>query len=316
LKLPLLVAILGPTASGKTSLSLTLAEQLQGEIISCDSVAVYREFEIGAAKPSREERQRAPHHLIDVVSPTEVFTAGDYSRLARRALDEVRSRQHLPIVVGGTGLYLRALFEGLFAGPPRSEELRQRLRERAMERGPEYLHKMLQRLDPAAAQAIHCNDVAKTVRALEICLSSRRRMTDLWQQGRAPLQGFRILRLGLNPDREALYQRINLRAQQMFEHGLVEETRTLAHRYGKAAGALNSLGYKQAMQHLQGELTLDQAIILAQQGHRNYAKRQLTWFRREPEVQWFSGFGFDVEVQKQTLKVIQEKLVNDDRVIG
>jgi tRNA dimethylallyltransferase len=153
LKTPLLVAILGPTASGKTSLSLTLAEQLQGEIISCDSVAVYREFEIGAAKPSCEERQRAPHHLIDVVSPTEVFTAGDYSRLARQALDDVRSRRHLPIVAGGTGLYLRALFEGLFAGPPRSEELRQRLRERAAERGAEYLHKMLQKLDPAAAQA-------------------------------------------------------------------------------------------------------------------------------------------------------------------
>jgi len=306
LKLPLLVAILGPTASGKTSLSLSLAEQLQGEIISCDSVAVYREFEIGAAKPSREERQRAPHHLIDVVPPTEVFTAGDYSQLARRALEEVRSRQHLPIVVGGTGLYLRALFEGLFAGPPRSEELRQRLRERAAERGPEYLHRILQRLDPAAAKAIHCNDVAKTVRAVEICLSSRRRMTDLWQQGRAPLQGFRILRLGLNPDREALYQRINLRAQQMFQNGLVEETRALVHRYGGSAGALSSLGYKQSIQYLQGELTLDQAITLVQQGHRNYAKRQMTWFRREPEVQWLSGFGFDDEVQKQSLRLIRE----------
>ncbi len=306
MKLPLLVAILGPTASGKTSLSLSLAEQLQGEIISCDSVAVYREFEIGAAKPSREERQRAPHHLIDVVPPTGVFTAGDYSRLARRALEEVRSRQHLPIVVGGTGLYLRALFDGLFAGPPRSEGLRQRLRERAAERGPEYLHRILQRLDPAAAKAIHCNDVAKTVRAVEICLSSRRRMTDLWQQGRAPLQGFRILRLGLNPDREALYQRINLRAQQMFHNGLVEETRTLVHRYGGSAGALSSLGYKQSIQYLQGELTLDQAITLVQQGHRNYAKRQMTWFRREPEVQWLSGFGFDDEVQKQSLKLIRE----------
>jgi tRNA dimethylallyltransferase len=305
LRAPLLVAILGPTASGKTPLSLFLGEQLQGEIISCDSVAVYREFEIGAAKPSHEERQRAPHHLIDVVSPVEVFTAGDYSRLARRALEEIRSRQHLPIVVGGTGLYLRALFEGLFAGPPRSEELRQRLRERAVERGPEYLHKMLRKLDPAAAQTIHCNDVAKTVRALEICLSSRQRMTDLWRQGRAPLQGFRILRLGLNPDREALYQRINLRAQQMFQDGLVEETRTLLERHAGSANALNSLGYKQAVQYLQGELTLDQAITLAQQGHRNYAKRQMTWFRREPNVHWIAGFGFDNDVRKHALKLIQ-----------
>jgi tRNA dimethylallyltransferase len=307
LRLPLLVAILGPTASGKTSLSLSLAEHLQGEIISCDSVAVYREFEIGAAKPSREERQRAPHHLIDVVSPNEVFTAGDYSRLARRALDELRFRQHLPIVVGGTGLYLRALFEGLFAGPPRSEELRQRLRDRGAERGPEYLHKMLQKLDLVAAGAIHCNDVAKTVRALEICLTSRRRMTDLWQQGRAPLEGFRILRLGLNPNREALYERINSRAQQMFENGLVEETRTLLERYGSAY-ALNSLGYKQTVQYLQGELTLQQAITLAQQGHRNYAKRQMTWFRREPDVHWISGFGFELEVQKDALKLVAENL--------
>jgi tRNA dimethylallyltransferase len=308
LKLPLLVAILGPTASGKTPLSLFLAEELQGEIISCDSVAVYGEFEIGAAKPSREERQRATHHLVDVVPPTEVFTAGDYSRIARLALEGVRSRQHLPIVVGGTGLYLRALFEGLFAGPPRSEELRQRLRERATERGPEYLHTMLRRLDPVAAQGIHFNDVAKTIRALEICLSSRRRMTELWQQGRAPLQGFRILRLGLNPDREALYQRINTRAQQMFQSGLVEETRALVERYGGSANALNSLGYKQAAQYLRGELTLDQAITLAQQGHRNYAKRQMTWFRREPDVHWISGFGFEVDVQQHALKIIRENL--------
>jgi tRNA dimethylallyltransferase len=252
-----------------------------------------------------------PHHLIDVVSPTEVFTAGDYSRLARRALEEVRSRQHLPIVAGGTGLYLRALFEGLFAGPPRSDELRQRLRERAAERGPEYLHKILRRLDPVAAKAIHLNDVAKMVRALEICLGSRRPMTDLWQEGRAPLQGFRILRLGLNPDRDALYQQINLRAQQMFQNGLLEETRALLHRYGRAPGALNSLGYKQAVQYLQGELTLDQAMTLAQQGHRNYAKRQMTWFRREPDVQWLSGFGSDHEVQKQSLQLVQENLATE-----
>lgn len=305
MKLPLLVAILGPTASGKTPLSLFLAEQLQGEIVSCDSVAVYRELEIGAAKPSQEERQRVRHHLIDVVSPAEIFTAGDYSRLARGALDDIRSRQHLSIVVGGTGLYLRALFEGLFAGPPRSEDLRQRLRERAAERGPEYLHRILLKLDPAAAQAIHANDVAKTIRALEICLTSRRRMTDMWQQGRDPLQGFRILRLGLNPDREALYQRINRRAQQMFQNGLVEETRSLVERYGGSTGVLNSLGYKQAMQYLRGDLTIEQAITLAQQGHRNYAKRQMTWLRREPDVHWMSGFGFEVDVQREILEIVR-----------
>ena len=158
-----------------------------------------------------------------------------------------------------------------------------------------------------ATRAPHANDVAKTIRALEICLSSRQPMTELWQKGRDPLPGFRILRLGLNPDREALYQRINLRAQQMFQNGLVEETRSLLDRYG-AANALNSLGYKQAVQYFQGELTLEQAITLAQQGHRNYAKRQMTWFRREPDVHWISGFGFELEVQKDALKLVAENL--------
>lgn len=303
MKLPLLVVILGPTASGKTSLAIRLAEHFGGEIVSCDSVAVYREFEIGTAKPSAEDRQRVPHHLIDVVSPLEVFTAGDYSRLARRAIAEIHSRAHLPLVAGGTGLYLRALIEGLFAGPPRSEELRLRLRERAADRGPLYLHGMLKRLDPAAAEAIHPNDVAKLVRALEICLTARRSMTALWQQGRDPLQGFRILRIGLAPDREILYPRINARARQMFEQGLIEETRYLLHRYA-AARPLESLGYKQAAQYLRGEITLEQAITLAQQGHRNFAKRQLTWFRREPDVQWITGFGDDAQVQQQCMKAV------------
>jgi tRNA dimethylallyltransferase len=306
LSLPLLVVILGPTASGKTSLALALAEQLAGEIVSCDSVAVYREFEIGTAKPSAQERQRVPHHLIDVVSPLDVFTAGDYSRLARRAIGEIHARGHKPVIAGGTGLYLRALIEGLFPGPPRSEELRERLRERATERGPQYLHKILARLDPPAAAAIHPNDAAKLVRALEVCLSTRRSMTDLWRQGRDPLTGFRILRIGLNPDREALYQRINERARQMFDRGLVEETRDLMRRY-PAARPLESLGYKQAAQYLRGELSLEQAITLAQQGHRNYAKRQLTWFRREPEVTWLNGFGDDAQVQQQCRETVAIK---------
>lgn len=307
MKLPLLVVILGPTASGKTSLSLFLAESLAGEIVSCDSVAVCREFEIGTAKPAPEQRARVRHHLIDVVPPTGIFTAGDYLRLARQVLNEIHSRKRLPIVVGGSGLYLRALLEGLFAGPPRSEELRQRLRERAQDRGPQYLHRMLRRLDPPAAEAIHPNDVPKVVRAVEICIRSRNRMTEMWEHGRDALQGFRILRLGLNPDREALYARVNLRAQQMFEHGLIEETRMLMQRYGQAARALDSLGYKQAAQYLRGELGLNQAIALAQQGHRNYAKRQLTWFRREPDVHWIAGFGDDPPVQQQCLELISQR---------
>ncbi len=307
MSLPLLVVILGPTASGKTALSLHVAERLQGEIISCDSVAVYRELEVGTAKPSQEERRRIPHHLIDIAGPEEVITAGDYSRLARQAVGGISAHARLPIVVGGSGLYLRALLEGLFPGPPRSEELRSRLRERAAERGTDYLHKLLRRLDPGAAQTIHANDVPKVVRALEVSISARAPMTGLWQQGRDPVQGFRIFRVGLNPDRDALYQRINQRAQEMFSAGLLEETRILVERYGSSVWPLNSLGYKQATQHLRGELSLEQAIVAAQQGHRNYAKRQMTWFRREPDVHWIEDFGSTTAAQKQIVDLIRAK---------
>jgi tRNA dimethylallyltransferase len=306
---PLLVVILGPTASGKTSLSLHLAERLQGEIISCDSVAVYREFEIGTAKPSMEDRWRVPHHLIDVAAPTDLVTAGDYSRLARQAIQQIHARGHQPLVVGGTGLYLRALLEGLFPGPPRSEELRTRLRERAAECGAGYLHRILRRLDAKAADAIHAHDVPKVIRAVEVSLSARRPMTELWQQGRDPLPGFRILRLGLQPDRAELYRRINDRAAEMFRHGLVEETRALLARYGSAARPLHSLGYKQAVQFLAGEISLQQAIADAQQGHRNYAKRQMTWFRREPAVHWLEGFGSDPQLQQPCLELVQQELL-------
>jgi tRNA dimethylallyltransferase len=201
------------------------------------------------------------------------------------------------------------LLEGLFSGPPRSEELRTRLRERATERGGNHLHKLLRRIDPAAAQTIHANDVPKVVRALEVSISARAPMTDLWQQNRDALQGYKILRIGLNPDREALYARINQRAREMFSAGLLEETRILMHCYGLYVWPLNSLGYKQAMQHLRGEISLEQAIVAAQQGHRNYAKRQMTWFRREPAVHWITEFGSDAKVQKQVLDLIKSEAV-------
>ena len=301
---PLLVVILGPTASGKTALSLALAERFQGEIVNCDSVAMYREFEIGTAKPSTEERSRAPHHLLDIVEPTAYITAGEYARQARQTIDEIKTRGRLPIVVGGTGLYLRALLEGLFPGPQRSEEFRERLRERADRYGSPYLHRILRRLDPAASERIHANDTAKLIRAIEVCLASRAQMTEMWKQGRDPLQGFQIFRLGLNPDRDALYARINGRAQSMFERGLVEETRHLLKRYGDSARPLTSLGYKQAVQLLRGEATRDSAITAAQQAHRNYAKRQMTWFRREPEVAWLAGFGDEERVQNEAVERI------------
>ena len=302
---PLLVVILGPTASGKTALSLAVAENFQGEIVNCDSVAMYREFNIGTAKPSPAERARAPHHLFDVVDPDHSMTAGEYARLTRQKLKEISVRGNLPIVVGGTGLYLRALLEGLFAGPQRSEELRERLRALGASHGSSYLSRILRRLDRVAAEKIHANDTPKLIRAIEVCLASRAKMTDLWREGRDPLRGFRILRLGLDPDRTALYARINQRAERMFQSGLVEETESLRKKYGLAARPLASLGYKQAVQFLDGALTRDQAIQAAQQAHRNYAKRQMTWFRREPDVSWLKGFGDDSKIQADGIAKIE-----------
>jgi tRNA dimethylallyltransferase len=301
----LLVVILGPTASGKTALSLVLAERFHGEIVSCDSVALYREFEVGTAKPTAEERTRAPHYLLDIADPTQHVTAGEYARQARAVLADLKARARLPIVVGGTGLYLRALLDGLFAGPERSEDLRLRLRERAKRLG--YLHRVLKRLDPLAAEKIHANDTPKLIRAIEVYLSSRRQMTEMWKEGRDPLQGFRILRLGLNPDREALYARINERARRMFDNGLVQETERLLAKYGEKAWPLGSLGYRQAIQLLHGELNRDAAIAAAQQAHRNYAKRQMTWFRREPDVTWLGGFGDDLEIQEEAMRLVSSK---------
>ena len=249
---PLLVVIVGPTGSGKTALSLALAQLFHGEIVNCDSVAMYREFEIGTAKPTAEERVRVPHHLLDFVKPTSYITAGEYAWRARDVLNELKRRERLPIVAGGTGLYLRALIDGLFPGPQRSKDLRQRLLETTKERGAKYLHGILHKLDPAAAEKIHANDVPKVVRAIEVCIASRRPMTELWKQGQDPLTGFRILRIGLDPERQALYERINHRAQRMFDAGLVEETEGLLKKFGDDAPPLASLGYRQALQLLKG----------------------------------------------------------------
>ena len=305
---PLVVALLGPTASGKTDLSLALAEAFAGEIVNCDSVALYRGFDVGTAKPTAAERARAPHHLFDCAEPEEWVNAGEYARQARDALAGIRLRGRLPIVVGGTGLYLRALLDGLFPGPQRSEPLRARLRDIAARKGSPHLHRVLARLDPAAAARIHPNDSPKLVRAIEVCLASRARMSEMWEQGRTPLQGFRILRLGLNPPRAALYRRIDERAQRMFDAGLVEETRGLIERYGERPWALRSLGYRQAAALLRGDIVRAEAVAAAQQAQRNYAKRQLTWFRREPGVLWLDGFGDDPAIRARALEVLRQHL--------
>lgn len=306
----LLIVLLGPTGSGKTALSLALGEHFGGEIVNCDSVAMYRDFEIGTAKPTIAERTRVPHHLLDSVDPTAYVTAGEYARRARTVLQEIKTRGNVPIVVGGTGLYLQALLEGLFPGPERSEELRDRLRQRAKNKAS--LHRLLLRLDPVAAAKIHSNDTPKLIRAIEVCLASRREMSEMWKEGRDPLKGFHILRLGLNPARAALYQRINQRAQQMFDSGLVEETRSMIEKYGDSARPLSSLGYKQAVQLLRGEVDRDTAVQAAQQAHRNYAKRQMTWFRREPEVVWLAGFGNEPGIQRKALELVQSMCANSE----
>ena len=298
--------VLGPTGSGKTALSLALAERFHGEIVNCDSVAMYREFEIGTAKPTAAERARVPHHMLDVVDPCGFITAGEYARQAREALQQIKARGALPIVVGGTGLYLRALLEGLFAGPQRSEELRERLRQRAGEKGPGYVHRLLTRIDSAAAGRIHAHDTPKLLRAIEVCLASRTKMSEMWKQGRDALQGFSILRLGLDPNRKALYERINQRAQRMFDDGLSDETLTLLEKYGAAPRPLSALGYKQVVALMRGEFEREGAVQAAQQAHRNYAKRQMTWFRREPDVTWLPGFGDDARVQSEATRKIED----------
>ncbi len=308
--LPLIV-IFGATASGKTALSLKLAQRFGCEILSCDSVAVYKRMELGTAKPSLAERSLVRHHLLDLYDPNEACTAGDYARHGRTVLAELAERKTLPVIAGGTGLYLRALLDGLFPAPPRDEALRELLRARAAKRGAEHLHRTLARFDAAAADLIHANDISKVVRAIEISLAARRPMTEQWEAGRDALSGYSVLRLGLAPDREELYARISLRASAMFRNGLVEETRELIRDFGADCRPFTSLGYSQAAAVLDGSMTEAEAIAAAQQGHRNYAKRQTTWFRREAElhsVQWLRGAGDSDAVVAAAIAKVEEHL--------
>jgi tRNA dimethylallyltransferase len=294
-----LLAILGPTGAGKSELALVVAERFGGEIVNFDSIQVYRHFDIGAAKLAAEEQRGIPHHLIDLLEPNEVFTAGEFARRATRAVREIAWRSRLPILAGGTGFYLRALLDGLFPGPARNEGLRQRLARRP----PERLHRLLRRLDPAASQKIHPHDVPKMIRALEVTVLARQPITALFQQGRQRLEGFTVLKLGLWPERDALYDRINRRTEAMFASGLVDETRRILEQgWAPESKPFESHGYRQAVQHLQGELNRREAIFYAQRNTRRYAKRQLTWFRREADVVWLRGFGDEPQVQQEAVE--------------
>lgn len=296
------MVVAGPTGSGKSHLALALAKRFDGEIINCDSLQVYRGLDIGTAKTPTAERAGIPHHLLDFLDPWAVFNAGDFVKIVRPVLAEVAARGHLPILAGGTGFYIRALVEGLNEGPSRDDELRQRLLKR---KGS--LHRLLSRLDPATAGRIHPNDRNKTLRALEICLLARRPASHVFQSVRQKLEGFRILKIGLNPPRAALHERIALRSRAMFEGGLVEEVRHLLSSGVSAdAKAFESIGYKECLQYLNGALTLDQAVELTTIATRQYAKRQLTWFRRESDIRWLDCFGDDPAALQHSCDWIRE----------
>lgn len=304
-----LVAVVGPTASGKSALGGWLAERLDGEVVACDSTQVYRYFSIGTAKPTPEEQRGIPHHLMDLLEPHELFTAGEYRRRALETLEDLRRRGRLPIFTVGTGLYLRALLEGLADAPTRSEELRARLAERARRRGPEYLHRLLQRLDPQAADRIAPQDLAKLIRAVEVCLLAGRPITELHRAGRPRLEGYAPLKVGLMPRRGELYRRIERRVQTMLQRGWLDELQALLARgISPAARPFQFIGYRELRAHLAGELSLSEAVAAIEQNTRRYAKRQITWFRKEPGVAWFAGFGDDPAIAAAALRHLEERL--------
>lgn len=300
-----LVVILGPTASGKSALAIALAERLNGEVVACDSTQVYRHFDIGTGKVPVAERRGIPHHLIDLVEPEEVFTAGEYRRRATEVLDAICARGKLPILTAGTGLYLRALLEGLADAPMRSEQLRERLRQRAARREPEHLHKILKRLDAESASRIAPGDTQKVIRALEIRVLSGEPASALHQRGRAGLEGFRALKIGLMPPRSVLYQRIEQRVTAMLESGWLSEVKILLNKgIAPTSKPFEFLGYSQLRDVLAGRMMLDEAIRQIQQATRRYAKRQITWFRKEPGVHWIERFGDEPTTAANALELI------------
>jgi tRNA dimethylallyltransferase len=302
-----LPVVVGPTGSGKSDLAIHIALAVGGEIVNCDSLQVYRGFDIGTAKVPVGERRGIPHHLIDLVDPGQLFTAGDYARAAETVLCDIVRRGRIPVVAGGTGFYLRALLDGLFPGPSRDEALRARLQFREASR-PGSLHRILRRLDPPSAARIHPNDKNKTMRALEVRLLAGQALSSLAKRGRTALSGFRPIKLGLNPPRELLYARLNARAVSIFERGLMKEARRLLEAgVSRHAKPFESLGYKQALEAIDGVLTFEQALESTELQTRRYAKRQITWFRKDDGVHWLSGFGDDPRVQAEALDILQRE---------
>jgi tRNA dimethylallyltransferase len=306
--LPLLV-ILGPTASGKSALAVWLAERFGAEVIACDSTQLYRGFDIGTAKPTPQERRGVPHHLLDVLDGKDVSTAGGYRQLAIAVLNDVRDRKKIPILTVGTGLYLRALLEGLADVPQRSEEIRARLRDSAAKHGPGSLHRILRVIDPESAKKIAPPDEQKLIRAIEVCLLTKKPLSQVHRSGREPLKGWRPLKIGLMPDREALYERVQARTDAMLRRGWLSEVRGLPESgVPENAKAFDFIGYRELRKVLLSEMSLEDARAAIQQATRRYAKRQMTWFRREQGVHWLAGFGDDAKIQNEALEYLHAKV--------
>jgi len=306
-----LLAIVGPTASGKSALALRLAAAFSGEIVNCDALQLYRGFDIGTAKTPPAARHGIPHHLLDVLDPQTSFSAGDYARVAREIIGGISSRGNLPLVVGGTGFYLRALLDGLPALPGRDDLLRKRLSLREQRR-PGALHQLLRRLEPSAAGRIHPRDLQKTTRALEIRLLTQANLPA--PEAATPLSGFKPLLIGLEPERSLLVDAIAARTRQMFEAGLVEEVRALLDQgLSGDEKPFESLGYKQVLAYLRGQMPLERAVEATEIETRQYAKRQLTWFRgaskRGARTIWLTGFGSDPGIAEACLETIRKFLL-------
>jgi tRNA dimethylallyltransferase len=303
------VAILGPTATGKSALALAIAERYEGEVISCDSTAVYRGFDIGTDKVPIAERRGIPHHLVDIVEPTDAYTAARYSRDAARAIAEIHERGRVPLIVGGTGLYYRALTRGLFPGPARHAELRNRLESIARRRGVVFLHRMLRRVDPESGDRIQPRDQKRIVRALEVFLVTGRTLTSHFASTTSPISGMTIVAVGLRLPAAVISARVTRRVDAQFDQGLLDEIRGLLRRgIPESAHPFSGLVYRQALEHLRGVRDEQSTRALIAQENRRYARRQLIWFRKEPNLVWFDGPGESRHAFEAVSHLLDERL--------
>jgi tRNA dimethylallyltransferase len=302
-----IIAIVGPTASGKSALGIDLALRLGGEIINCDSVQVYQEIDVATAKVPLSERRGVPHHLIDFVSPNVNYTAVDWARAATEKIEEIEGRDQRVLLVGGTGFYLRALRQPFFPSPPTDEKLRERLSRIRETRGPEHLHRVLGRFDPAEAEKLNPRDWPRVQRAIEFCLQTGETISrERPLRPELPALSARIRIIALNPPRQELYARINERTEKHFADGLVNEVDLLLSKDVPAnSNALGAHGYRRVVEYLKGLRDLKSAIEQTKLDVRHYAKRQLTWFRHEPGVEWLDGFGDDTTVQARAFELLR-----------